>query len=80
MLSFLSRLCGCTRDSPQDDHKTMPETEGEKAPEAPVSGPPPGGPAHPPGVRPPDERAPGTRKTGSPETDLGAVNPPSQVS
>ena len=80
MLSFLSRLCGCTRDPPQDDRKTMPETEIEKAPEASVSGPPPGGPAHPPGVRPPDERAPGTRKTGSPESDLGAMNPPRQVS
>ena len=43
MFSFLSRLCGCTRDSPRDDRKTTPETDVEKAPEAPVSGPPPGG-------------------------------------
>jgi hypothetical protein len=80
MFSFLSRLCGCRCDAPQTDRKTMPKSEVEKTPEAPVTGPPPAGPAQPSGVRSPDERARGTRKTGSPETDLGAMNPPRDVS
>ena len=48
----------------------------EEITKASTSGPPPSGPASPPGVRAPDERAPGTREKGSPEHDLGPVRKP----
>ena len=81
MLSFLAQLCGCRCNSPKSsERKIMPEAEVKKTTEAPLSGPPPAGPEQSPGMRSPDERAAGTRKTGTPETDLGAMNRPDEVS
>ena len=83
MYEVLNSIVGGTSDlysafdSPATDRKTTATSEAEKAPDAPAAGPPPGGPAHQPRVRPPDERAPGTRTIGTPETDLGALNNPS---